>query len=402
MISIKDYKHIVGEEKIEEIKELSNGLVGRHITNINATASGGGVAEILNSLVLLLNELNINVGWRLIKGNNTFFNITKGFHNAMQGENYHLTSMKKEIYQEEVERNAIMNHFWDHDLVIVHDPQPLAMINYYKKRRQPWVWRCHIDITKPNKDVWKYLSNDIKKYDGMIVSMRKYKKKSLKIPQFIIYPSIDPLSLKNKEIGKSARKKILSKAGIDLDKPILTQISRFDKWKNPLGVIKIFEEAQKKTDAKLVLMGDMASDDPEGPKIYQKVFEKCKNNKDIIMLTNRDDALVNCLQRDSHVVIQNSSKEGFGLTVTEALWKRTPVVTPGAGGIPLQVINGGSGFIINSNQEAAKRCVQLIENDKLREDMGNFGRQHVLENFLITRHVKDYLNLFDYYINMRN
>ncbi|HII71566.1 TPA: glycosyl transferase family 1, partial [Candidatus Woesearchaeota archaeon] len=265
------YEKIVGKDVIEYARASSERLIGTHIVHVNATSQGGGVAEILNTLVILMNRLKIDTGWRIFKGSDHFFNITKKIHNGMQGDtSVKMTSFRKRVYLEETERNCIMTHFKTKDLVIVHDPQPAAMIMHYEKR-QPWIWRCHIDIKHASPKVWDFLKPFISKYDGVIVSMDHYKKEDLATKYHIIQPSIDPLSIKNAPIKPERRKKVLSKRGIDQDRPILTQISRFDPWKDPLGVVKIWEKVRKETDCQLVLMGDMAGDDPEGPVIYEKV-----------------------------------------------------------------------------------------------------------------------------------
>lgn len=399
MLKIDDYKKVVGDDIVEGVKSTADPLVGKHIVNINSTSSGGGVAEILNTLVILMNDLKIETGWRILKGSHGFFDVTKKFHNALQGEKIRLTDFKKQIYCQETERNAIMSHFKYHDLVMVHDPQPLALIDYCGKK-QPWIWRCHIDIKQTHRPTWDFLAKYIKKYDGMVVSVKKYKKRGIKIPQFVIAPSIDPLSFKNELLSDSRCRKILSKNQIDLDKPIVCQVSRFDKWKNPIGVIKIFKKIKEKTDnIQLVMIGDIVIDDPEGIKVYNKLANYTKDKKDITLITKRDDWLVNALQRKSAVVLQNSVREGFALVVAEALWKKTPVVGTRVGGIPLQIIDGKTGFLISNTAQAAKRCVQLLQDEKLREKLGQQGHEHVKKNFLITRHLKDYLELFNHYLN---
>ena len=394
---LRHYRRIVGKRTIDNIRNSASGLEGKHISHLNATFFGGGVAELLNSLVILMNDLGMDVEWNILKGSQSFFNITKKFHNALHGENGKLTSFRKKIYLEESEKNSIMIHFRADDLVVIHDPQPLAMINYSKKK-QPWIWRCHIDLSNPEKPIWNFLRPFVNKYDGVIFSMKKYKKRSIKPPQFIIPPSIDPLLPKNKNLSEKRCKRILSKGGIDIDKPVLSQISRFDKIKNPFGVIKIFEQVQKKADVMLILAGNMATDDPEGPVIYNKVMKKAEKNPGIKIVAGGTDLFINALQRQSSVILQNSKREGFALTVSEALWKKTPVVATRIGGIPLQVINGKTGFLIDNNREGAKRCLELLKNDKLRERIGERGREHVRKNFLITRHLQDYINLYNYYL----
>lgn len=397
---LRDYKPFVGSDVISSIESSAEPLRDKHVAHVNSTSSGGGVAEMLNSLVILMNGLGLEAGWRLLKGTHSFFDVTKKFHNALQGESIHLTNRKKKIYIEEIERNSIMNHFNSHDLVIVHDPQPLAMVKYSRKK-QPWLWRCHIDIHEVHTPTWHFLSQFIREYNGMVVSMKKYMKPELDIPQHVMAPSIDPLSLKNMRLRTARRKKILSKNGIDNDRPLLCQVSRFDKWKNPKGVIKIFEKVREKINAQLVLIGDMAPDDPESHRIYADIDRIVRHNshhKHIKLITKRDDALVNALQAESTVVMQNSRKEGFGLVVSEALWKGTPVVSTNKGGLPLQVIDGETGFVVRNNREAVKRCVQLITDERLRNRLGRQAREHVRKNFLITRHLKDHLYLMNQYM----
>lgn len=396
--TLKDYEKIAGKEVIERLKTSSGRLAGCHISHVNSTSQGGGVAEILNTLVILMNRLKIDTSWRIFKGSYHLFNITKKMHNGLQGDpKAKMTSFRKRVYLEETERNCIMNHFKTEDLVVVHDPQPLAMIMHYEKR-QPWLWRCHIDITNANPSIWGFIQPYVNRYDGVIVSMDQYKKPDVTQPQHIIMPSIDPLSIKNAPIREDKRKQVLGKRGIDQDRPIITQISRFDPWKDPLGVVKIWEKARKEVDCQLVLMGDMASDDPEGPAIYQKVRDKIGDKKDVHLITERNDVLVNALQTDSSVIIQNSIREGFGLTVSEALWKGTPVIATAVGGIPSQVIHGKNGFLINNINEGAKHCTEMINNTRLRQEMGAQGREHVRKNFLITRHLQDYIDIANKYI----
>ena len=394
---IEDYEQFVGKEKIEKIKDIAANIEGKHIAHVNSTYFGGGVAEILNSLVVLMNRVGVRTDWRLLKGSHSFFDVTKRFHNVLQGSRNSITEKDKKIYLDELERNAIMMHFSEHDLVFIHDPQPLGLIKFIKKKRQPWIWRCHIDIEHANKNAWAFFRPFARQYNGAIFSLAKYKKRDLDMDQFFVAPSIDPLSLKNKDISESQARKIILKESIKLDKPLITQVSRFDKWKNPLGVLKIFNMVRERAKARLVLIGDMADDDPEGPKIYNKVVRQAEKMKDAYIVTKKDDLLVNALQRTSHVVLQNSLREGFGLTVTEALWKSTPVVGTEVGGIPLQVIHEKTGALVKNSREAADWCVKLIKNDELRKKMGIDAKEHVRKNFLITRHLYDYLNVIDEY-----
>lgn len=394
---IEDYEQFVGKVQIEKIKDIASRLEGKHIVHVNSTYSGGGVAEILNSLVVLINCVGVKTDWHLLMGSHSFFDVTKKIHNALQGEKVILSNRDKRIYLDELERNALMHHFHEHDLVFIHDPQPLGLIKFLDRKRQPWIWRCHIELKNSNKDVWTFLRPFLKGYDGAIFSMPKYKKRNLNMPQFFVAPSIDPLSLKNRHLSAGIAEKILAKESIGLDKPLITQVSRFDKWKNPLGVIRIFKQIREKVDARLVLIGDMASDDPEGPRIYSKVIKEAEKMKDVHILTKKDDLLVNALQRRSHVVLQNSIREGFGLTVSESLWKGTPVVATNVGGISLQVLHGKTGALVANNDEAAQWCVKLIRDGELRKRMGTEAREHVRKNFLITRQMLDYLNIVNGY-----
>jgi trehalose synthase len=398
MRSLDDYSEIVGDEVLSTIYKKSRRLSGKHILHINSTYQGGGVAEILGSVVVLMNDLGIDVGWRILFGTPDFFAITKKFHNALQGGSVNLTEIKKRLYIRANEDFSVFTHI-DHDCVIIHDPQPLPLIKYYAKK-QPWVWRCHVDLSSSNSDLWDFLKKFILRYDIMVVSHEKYKRSELPVEQRIIHPAIDPLSPKNMEISDGIINKYLRKFGIPKDKPLVTQISRFDKWKDPEGVLQVFKYVKKKVDCRLVLCGSMASDDPEGWKIFERVEQKAKDliaNGDVILITSENSILVNALQKASHVVIQKSTREGFGLTISEALWKGTPVVTTNIGGIPLQVVDGENGFLVEVSDKRgfAERIVQLLKNPELAEEMGEKGKEIVRKNFLITRVISDYLDLLN-------
>ena len=373
---LNDYERIIGKREIEKIRENAERLRGKHVVHVSATAVGGGVAEILNTLVFLMNDLGINTGWRILLGSHSFFKITKGIHNSLQGKKLEMTANRKKIYLEYCKRNSIINHIKNHDIVIIHDPQPLGMVQEYEKRTT-WLWRCHIDISKPNMETMRFLLPFIKRFDGIIVSLKKFRIGYLRKPQFIMPPSIDPLSQKNKKISHNKAKRLLSKRGIDLNKQIISQVSRFDPWKDHFGVIKIYQKIKEKKDCQLVLIGDIASDDPEGPSIYYKVKQKCDQIKDAHIITEKNDLLVNALQQESAVVFQNSIKEGFALTISEALWKKTPVIGTAVGGIPLQIINGKTGFLIRNNAEGVKRALQLLEDYRLRAILRNEVHEHV-------------------------
>jgi trehalose synthase len=352
---------------------------------------GGGVAVLLETLIPLFNEVGIKTQWKVIKGNKPFFDVTKNFHNAIQGQGDPLSATEQKLYLKMNKRFADSENI-NHDFVINHDPQPAASISFVEKK-QPWIWRCHIDLSHPDMRIWSFLREYVSMHDTMIVSDKDFMRKDVKIPQRIIMPSINPLEEKNKPMSENSMKRVLSKYGIDQDKPILCQISRFDKWKDPIGVIEVFKKVNSYSECKLVLLGSAATDDPEGMEIFKKVAKYTKNEKNIIVINHEDNKLVNALQTKSAVVLQKSLKEGFGLTVSEALWKGTPVIGGKVGGIRSQIIDGKNGYLVdplNYNQ-CAKKTIEILNNDKLREQMGKYGREHVKKNFLTTRHLLEWI-----------
>jgi len=389
-IQVDDYEEYIGREAVERIKEKARPLHDVHITNINSTYYGGGVSVLLSSMTILMNSLGIKTGWRIIQGSPDFFGITKKMHNALQGGSFNLSRMKKEIYEAVIYQNVIRNHI-DHDIVIVHDPQPLFMINYYRKRG-PWIWRCHIDLSQPHEELWDYLKPHIEKYDAVILSSEKYKQ-SLDTPQMIFMPAIDPFSITNKELSEDEINNRLSRYQIPSDLPLVVQISRFDRWKDPEGVIRAFKKARQRVKATLVLLGNVATDDPEGVRVYQSLLDQ--QDERIIIISQEDTALVNALQRKAAVVLQKSLSEGFGLTVAEALWKGTPVIGGDVGGIRFQIKDGVNGFLVNSVDEAAERIVELLSDAERNAEMGHAARETVRENFLLTRYLEQYLDLFN-------
>jgi trehalose synthase len=393
LMILEKYEKVIGSKGLEELHEAAHGLTHRHIVHISSSFTGGGVTEILQSMVPIMNELGLNTGWRFLKGNPDFFGITKKFHNALQGGDINLSDMKRKIYFETNRYNSTYTHISHHDCVIVHDPQPLPLINFYS-RRQPWIWRCHVDLSKPNPKLWNYLRPIIEKYSAAVVSKKQFQHK-LKIPQHIIHPSIDPLSQKNLYLKSSQIDRILRKFNIPLDKPIIAQVSRFDKWKDPCGVIRTFKKIREKYDCRLVLLGSMATDDPEGQKMYESVLKDAEDDPDIVVLSVENDTLVNALQRKAEVILQKSIKEGFGLTVSESLWKRTPVVAGNVGGIPLQVKHNKTGYLVNNIDQAAKYTLKILNNPKLKRRLGKAGEKHVKDNFLINRHILDWFKLLD-------
>ncbi|MBI2486359.1 MAG: glycosyltransferase [Deltaproteobacteria bacterium] len=390
IIQIEDYEKFVGAETIERIREKARPLQGLHVAHVNSTYYGGGVAELLSSLTLLMNSVGIKTGWRIVQGSPDFFSITKKMHNALQGGEINLTERKKQIYEEIIYENSIRKHL-DHDVVIIHDPQPLPLINYYRKRG-PWIWRCHVDLSNPNEELWDYLTNFVKKYDAVILSLKEYKQK-LKTPQVFFLPAIDPFMIKNQDLTEKEIDERLEHHGIQTDLPLVVQISRFDHWKDPEGVIEAFKIARRQVDCTLVLLGNVATDDPEGEEIYEHLL-KCREER-IIILCHQDSALVNALQRRAAVVLQKSIREGFGLTVAEAMWKGTPVIGGNVGGIRYQIENGVNGFLVSSVEEAAERIVQIIKDKRLRKRMGQKARQTVMKKFLMIRLLEQYLDLFN-------
>jgi trehalose synthase len=396
MKNLDDYFPIVGEKVIGNIYQKAHRLINKHIVHINSTAQGGGVAEILNNLVLLMNDVGIDTGWRVLLGPSDFFSVTKKFHNALQGDQINLSVNKKNLYLDTNERFSKFTHL-DHNCVIVHDPQPLPLIKFHRKK-QPWIWRCHIDLTKPNKEIWSYVKPFILRYDMMIISSNHFKKSDLFLEQRVIHPSIDPLSPKNMDISDDTISKVLKKFRIPTDKPLVTQVSRFDPWKDPEGVVRVFEIVKEKVDSRLVYCYNMAADDPEGFVIYNRIEKKARKyleKGDILFVRGDNQILVNALQRKSSVVLQKSTREGFGLSVAEAQWKGTPVVASKIGGIPEQVVNNKTGFLVDPYDIAgcADKVITLLNDKKLAKEMGRKGKEFVRKNFLVTRHISDYLTL---------
>lgn len=393
MKRIEDYREIVGDKVISEIFRESKGLYGKKILHVNSSYQGGGVAEILDHLVPLMSDLGIEVDWRILHGTHDFFNVTKKFHNALQGEDINFSQLKKSVYTRTNRRFSSYSRI-DHDLVIIHDPQPLPLIRYYRKR-QPWIWRAHIDLSEPNQEVWNYLKKFIIRYDRAIFSAQDLITGDINVESTIIHPSIDPLTVKNKEIDEGTIDKYLNKYNIPDDKPIISQISRFDKWKDPEGVIEVFDRVREQVDCRLVLLGSMAIDDPEGPGIYENVMEKASGRDDIIVINKESDILVNVVQRVASVILQKSLKEGFGLTVTEALWKGSPVVASDVGGIPLQVDDGETGFLVDPEnyEQVADKIVEILKNPELGAKLGGSALSQVKEHFLITQQLLNWLRI---------
>ena len=376
---------------------LSDRLSGKVIQNVNSTFTGGGVAEILSRMIPLLEQLGVDARWDIIKGSEPFFQVTKKFHNALHGRKDKITKEDFALFREITEKNMKKLRL-DGDIIFIHDPQPAGLIGKKKKERdKKWVWRCHIDLSHPNKQVLNFLKPFVAKYDAAVFSAPAFSCE-LPVRQFLISPSIDPLSDKNKELDQETIDSVLEKYGIPQDKPIITQISRFDYLKDPLGVIQAFELVQRSIDCRLVFAGGAASDDPESDKVLAEVRERAADNDDIHILPISpdpgSDIEVNALQRAATVIVQKSHREGFGLTVTEALWKAKPVVASAVGGIPLQVQNRFTGLLTYETEGTAHAIRQLLTNPDYARWLGENGKEHVRYNFLVTRHIRDYLLLF--------
>lgn len=391
MNRLEDYIPIVGQHIIDDLKIVAEHLKGKVIQNINSTAVGGGVAEILNRMVPLLTELGVDARWDVIKGGDKFFSVTKKFHNALHGKQEEITNRDFDIFLDHSRQHVEQLNIYG-DIVFVHDPQPITLIN--KRTSNKWIWRCHIDVSDPDEAVWLFLKGFIKKYDAAVFSAPGFSQ-VLPIRQFLISPSIDPLSDKNKELPQETIDAVLDKYGISQDKPIVTQISRFDRLKDPLGVIEAYQLVKKYVDCQLILAGGTAADDPESVQVLEEVKEKAQNDPDIhILLMPQNDLEINALQRASTVITQKSLKEGFGLTVAEALWKAKPVVASAVGGIPLQVAHKHSGLLCYSVEGAAFAIKQLLNAPAYANKLGENGREHIRNNFLLTRHLRNYMLLF--------
>jgi len=393
-IPLSDYAKVIGEGEIEELRTLAKPLAGRTVEMVNSTAVGGGVAEMLNRLVPLAEELGLKIRWEVMTGGEDFFEVTKGFHNALHGEPYHATPDHFDVYRSYTEQN-MKRISLDAEFVILHDPQPAGMIQARQNGANHWIWRCHIDLSHPNRSVWDFLEGYVSKYDGAIFSSPEFARQ-LHIPQYLFHPAIDPLADKNRELEPEFIMEVLARYSIDPLRPILTQISRFDRLKDPVGVIRAYRIVRRYFDCQLVLAGGSASDDPEGAEVLKEVKGEAEGDPDIKVLELPVWAPleVNALQRASTIVIQKSLREGFGLTVSEALWKKKPVVASAVGGIPTQVIHKHTGLLAHSVEGTAYQIRFLLSHPEIAARLAEHGHQHVKENFLITNNLKHYLTLF--------
>jgi trehalose synthase len=391
---LDDYEAIIGKPELDELRFLARHLRGKTVKMVNSTALGGGVAEMLNRLVPLLNELEVATKWEVITGGNDFFEVTKGFHNALHGGEYLVTKDVLDIFMMYTEQNRQRMQFVE-DLFVVHDPQPAGLIRSKERNRGKWVWRCHIDLSNPHPDVWGFLRPLVDQYDATIFSSPAFTRQ-LGAPQYLFYPCIDPLSEKNKDLDEAYVQKVCDDFGIDRTRPIVTQISRFDRLKDPVGVIQAYKMAKKYVDCQLVLAGGGATDDPEGAVVLQEVMNEAGEDPDVIILNLPPwSALeINALQRASTIIVQKSLKEGFGLTVTEGLWKGKPVIAGAVGGIPTQVIHKLTGILVHSVEGCAYQLRYLLTHPDFAQELGKNGREHVKENFLMTTNVKRWLLIF--------
>jgi trehalose synthase len=391
---LDDYEPIIGKPQLDELRFLAKPLEGKCVKMVNSTAVGGGVAEMLNRLVPLMAELQVTTHWDVITGGNDFFEITKGFHNALHGGSYELSRQIQEVFLATNEQNRQRLRF-DEDVIVIHDPQPAALITSKKDHPAKWVWRCHIDLSNPHPDVWGFLRPMIDQYDAAIFSSPAFARQ-LSVPQYLFYPCIDPLSEKNKDLDESFIQKVCDDFGIDRSRPIVTQISRFDRLKDPVGVVQAYKMARNYVDCQLVLAGGGASDDPEGAVVLQEVMEAAGDDPDIIILNLPPwSALeINALQRASTLIVQKSLKEGFGLTVTEGLWKAKPTIAGAVGGIPTQVIHKLTGVLVHSVEGCAYQIRYLLTHPEFAKKLGENGREHVKENLLMTTNVRRWVLLF--------
>jgi trehalose synthase len=393
MQQLDRYEEVVGHAEVQRLRNLAARLEGRKIVHVNSTKAGGGVAEILGWMVPLMKELGLDVRWEVISGPPDFYRVTKTLHNGLQGLPVSFRPRDFELHHEVDKQNAEKLNLAA-DVVIVHDPQPIFLPEYTPKDQvKRWIWRCHVDASRPNRVVWKHLAGAIARYQATIFSMAAFTR-PLPCPMFLIPPSIDPLSDKNCPISEAERLETLNRLGIDPDRPFLLQVSRFDRFKDPLGVIEAYRMVKPYyPEMQLVLAGGPADDDPEGAEVLREVMDAAGEDKDlkILMLPPDSHRMINALQRSAVIVLQKSLKEGFGLTVTEALWKGKPVIGGACGGITLQVHDYHTGFLVHSPAGAAYRIRYLLRYSDKRERMGRTGFEFVREHFLLIRHLRDYL-----------
>ncbi len=393
---LDSYEELLGTKSVDILKKKANEFTNNSFLHVNATKFGGGVAEILQNMISMMEELELNVKWKTFTAPDSFFQISKKMHNALQGDNQiHFSPQEIAQFLDQA-KDSFDQIQPEEDFVTIHDPQPCPIIKYAADKKGKWVWRCHIDTSNPNPQAWELVLPYIQQYDARIFTMEQFSKSELKSPIFYITPSINPFSDKNKELDDEEAKTIVQKY-IPLDKPIITQVSRFDPWKDPLGVIDAYKKVREKVPVRLALIGSLAHDDPEGVEWLKKVKNYANKDEDIYILSNLDgvgDIEVNAFQRVSEIIIQKSIKEGFGLTVTEALWKGTPVIGGDVGGIKLQIEDGVNGYLVKNVEESAEKILYLLNNPKISKKMGNEGKEKVKREFLLLQHLEKYLDLY--------
>src|SRR5829696_4731836 len=392
--SLDNYAPLIGAAAIERILKKAERLRTLHAVHISSTFYGGGVTEILTPLTLMMNSLGIETGWRLVQGTPEFFSCTKKLHNALQGQIIDLTDEEKIMYEQVTFENALRLHIDECDAVIVHDPQPLPLVSHLREADTPWLWQCHVDLSSPYHGAWTYLRRFVEQYDVAIFSLPEYAQ-DLPIEQRFITPAINPFSAKNRELSEEEIERCLAQYRIPTDRPLVVQISRFDPWKDPAGVIDAFRIVREQVDCRLVLVGSAAMDDPEAGAILEAIESSVDDQ--IMLITAEDAILVNALQRRAAVVLQKSIREGFGLTVTEAMWKGAAVVGGNVGGIRRQIRDGENGFLVNTVDEAAERIVRLLRTPGLRARLGASAKETVRKNFLLSRLLEDWIDLLTVY-----
>jgi trehalose synthase len=395
---VGDYEACAGREAVERLRVLAEPLKGARVLHLNATPYGGGVAEILRSEVPLLRDLGLEADWKIVTGDREFFSVTKTMHNALQGAKRTLTDHEKEIYLTYSTRNARLLEE-DYDLIVAHDPQPLAIPQFHGRAGAKWVWRCHIDTSEPNAELWAFLHRYLDDYDAAVFTTQGFVPPEFPVPRVeIIPPAIDPESPKNIELSSRIADRILGWLGVELGKPLVTQVSRFDPWKDQPGVIEAYRLVKGEVpNLKLALVGSMALDDPEGWEVYRQVKDAAREDPDVDIFTNLtgvSNVEVNAFQRLSDACVQKSIREGFGLVVSETLWKGTPMVAGEAGGIPLQMPDGAGGFLVHSVEECAEKLLRLLRDPEEGEELASWGKEIVRERFLLTRLIADELALY--------
>ena len=391
------YVDVAGKDVIEQLRQLARPLEGKSVVHVNSTRMGGGVAEILEQLIPMKCELGIDARWEVIEGNTSFFGVTKSFHNGLQGKPVTLDDEALNAYEETNRNNVerLAGVLEDADFVVIHDPQPAALLSMMPGRKGKWIWRCHIDASQPNRAVWKYLRPFLSDYDASVFSLAAFAQ-PLPHRQYLIPPSIDALSAKNRDLPAAEVDRVKTENKLDFHLPLVVQISRYDWFKDPIGVIRAYRMARSYVPLQLVLAGGGAEDDPEGQEVLEAVHREAGDDPNIhvLLLPANAHTTINALQRAADVVLQKSTREGFGLTVTEAMWKGKPVIGGDTGGIVLQVINYHTGFRVNTPEGAATRMRYLLTHPEEREAMGTKARSFVQENFLLTRHLREYLTMF--------